>query len=169
MAAAGSAAPGVMAAAPAPVEARRVRPVRRQPAPPPPLPPASTEAPRAEPPSLPEISDEAGGGGSGIAVFPPPGTDPPKVGLLVPEDFPLPEGYVRHYQSTDDGEPLPAILMFHPDFVWLDENGNQIPLPENLVVPPEMAPPGMPKVPIEIPPPLPDVVAPATPSPEPAP
>ena len=48
----------------------------------------------------------------------------------MPEDFPLPEGYVRHYQATDDGEPLPAILMFHPDFEWLDENGNQIPLPD---------------------------------------
>jgi hypothetical protein len=160
VAAAGSAllAPVATAAAAAPVaETPRAHPVRRKPTPPPPLPPGSTEAPRSEPPSLPEVSEEAGTGPSGIALFPPPGTDPPRVGLMVPEDFPLPEGYVRHYQSTDDGEPLPAILMFHPDFVWLDENGNQIPLPEDLIVPPEMAPPGMPKVPIEIPAPLPDL------------
>jgi hypothetical protein len=170
VASAGSAlaAPAAMAAAAAPDETRRAHPVRRKPAPPPPLPPGSTEAPRAEPPSLPEISEDAGPGPSGIALFPPPGTDPPKVGLMVPEDFPLPEGYVRHYQSTDDGEPLPAILMFHPDYVWLDENGNQIALPESLIVPPEMAPPGMPKVPIEVPPPLPDL-PPDTASPEPLP
>jgi hypothetical protein len=157
--AAGSAltARAAMAAEPAPAETRRVRPVRRQPTPPPPLPPGSTEAPRAEPPSLPEFPEDAGTGPTGTGLFPPPGTDPPKVGLLVPEDFPLPEGYVRHYQSTDDGEPLPAILMFHPDYTFFDEQGNQIVLPPDLVVPPEMAPPGMPQVPISIPAPLPDL------------
>ena len=41
----------------------------------------------------------------------------------MPDDFELPEGYVRHYQTTDDGEQLPAILMFHPDYQFVDENG----------------------------------------------
>jgi hypothetical protein len=148
-----AAAPGAPAAA---APARRTRAVRREAAPPEPLPPGSTQAPRPEPPSLPEIPDDPHGDSAGIGVFPPMGTDPPKVGLLVPEDFELPEGYVRHYQATDDGEQLPAILMFHPDFVWIDQNGNQIPLPPDLIVPPEMAPPGLPPEFIEIPPPLPD-------------
>jgi hypothetical protein len=80
---------------------------------------------------------------TGIAAFGIPGSHPPKSGILVPEDFPLPEGYVRHYQSTDDGEQLPAILMFHPDYEFLNERGEVVPLPEDLVVPPEMAPPGL--------------------------
>ena len=45
----------------------------------------------------------AHGDGEGIAVFPPKGTNPPKSGLVVPEDFPLPEGYVRYYQVTTRG------------------------------------------------------------------
>lgn len=79
----------------------------------------------------------------GIAAFGIPGSHPPKSGILVPEDFPLPEGYVRHYQSTDDGEQLRAILMFHPDYEFLDERGAVVKLPEDLVVPPRMAPPGL--------------------------
>jgi hypothetical protein len=82
--------------------------------------------------------------GEGIAVFPPPGTDPIKRGIIVPEGFELPPGYVRHYQVTDDGERVPAILMFHPDYQPIDERGAPIPLPEDRVVPPEMAPPGLP-------------------------
>jgi hypothetical protein len=72
----------------------------------------------------------------GIAAFPPPGTDPPKSGVIVPETWALPEGYVRHYQTTDDGKPLPPILMFHPDYEFADENGNPIVVPEDRVVPP---------------------------------
>ncbi len=79
----------------------------------------------------------------GIAAFGIPGTDPPKAGIIVPEDYVLPEGYVRHYQSTDDGEQLPAILMFHPDYEFVDEHGKVLPVPENRVVPPELAPPGL--------------------------
>ena len=41
---------------------------------------------------------------TGIALFPPLGTDPIKRGIVVPEGFELPPGYVRHYQTTDDGE-----------------------------------------------------------------
>jgi len=89
----------------------------------------------------------------GIAAFNPPGTSPPLRGLAVPEDFELPQGYVRHHQVTDAGEPLEAILMYSPDFVLLDAAGNAIPIPEDRVVPPEMAPPGLPIRQIEIPPP----------------
>ncbi len=71
-------------------------------------------------------------------------SNPPKPGLIVPEGFALPPGYVRHYQSTDDGKQLPAILMFHPDFTWVDERGAAIVLPADGVVPPEMAPSGLP-------------------------
>lgn len=90
-------------------------------------------------------------GVSGIALFPPPGTNPPKSGLIVPDDFDLPPGYVRHYQVTDDGKPLPPILMFHPDAELYDEEGNRIPLPPDLVVPPELAPPGFPKEILQVP------------------
>ena len=81
---------------------------------------------------------------AGIAVFPPPGTKPIKRGIIVPDGFELPEGYVRHYQTTDDGRRLPPILMFHPDYEGVDAAGNPIALPEDRIVPPEMAPPGMP-------------------------
>jgi hypothetical protein len=73
-----------------------------------------------------------------------PGTKPLKRGIVVPEDFELPPGFVRHYQSTDDGERVSAILMFHPDYEPKDESGEPILLPENRVVPAEMAPPGLP-------------------------
>jgi hypothetical protein len=88
---------------------------------------------------------------TGIALFPPPGTDPPKRGIIVPEDAVLPEGYVRHYQAMDDGKELPAILMFHPDYEWVDEQGALVPLPESRVVPPDMAPPGLPLEMLELP------------------
>ena len=87
----------------------------------------------------------------GLAAFPPPGTDPIKTGLVVPDDFELPEGYIRHYQTTDDGRRLEPILMFSPDYQFVDENGQPIPLPESGIVPPEMAPPGMPIRKLEMP------------------
>jgi hypothetical protein len=79
----------------------------------------------------------------GIAAFEPPGTDPPKSGIIVPEDFPLPDGYVRHYQADDDGNRLPPILMFHPDYEFVDESGASVALPEDRVVPAELAPSGL--------------------------
>jgi hypothetical protein len=79
----------------------------------------------------------------GIAAFGLPGSHPPKPGIIVPEEFVLPEGYVRHYQSTDDGQQLPAILMFHPDYEFVTEQGEVVKLPDDLVVPPRMAPPGL--------------------------
>ncbi len=89
----------------------------------------------------------------GLAAFNPPGTSPPMIGLAVPEDFDLPEGYVRHHQVTDEGEPIEAILMFSPDFVFRDADGQPIPIPEDRIVPAELAPPGLPIRPITLPPP----------------
>lgn len=80
---------------------------------------------------------------AGIAAFPAPGTKPIKRGIVVPDEVELPEGYVRHYQTTDDGRRLPPILMFHPDFAGVDAQGNPIVVPEDRIVPPELAPPGL--------------------------
>ncbi|QDH71149.1 hypothetical protein [Marilutibacter alkalisoli] len=88
---------------------------------------------------------------SGIAAFNPPGTSPPLEGLAVPEDYELPEGYVRHHQVTDEGEPIEAILMFSPDYTFHDDQGRPIQVPENRVVPPELAPPGLPLRRVRIP------------------
>ena len=86
----------------------------------------------------------ANGVHSGLGAFQPPGTRPPLIGLAVPEDFVLPEGYVRHHQATDDGQRIEAILMFSPDFQWVDAAGRPVALPPDRVVPPELAPPGLP-------------------------
>lgn len=89
---------------------------------------------------------------TGIGAFNPPGTSPPLSGLAVPEDFELPQGYVRHHQVTDEGVPLEPILMFSPDGTFVDASGREIAIPEDRVVPPEMAPPGLPIREITIPP-----------------
>jgi len=91
---------------------------------------------------------------SGLGAFSPPGTRPLRLGLAVPEGFPLPEGYVRHYQATDDGQRVEPILMFSPDYQFLDANHQPIAIPADRVVPPEMAPPGMPIRRITLPPPI---------------
>jgi len=88
---------------------------------------------------------------TGLGAFNPPGTSPPLAGLAVPPDFVLPPGYVRHHQVTDEGVPLEPILMFAPDLVMIDANGRPIPLPDDRVVPPELAPPGLPIRTIEVP------------------
>ena len=97
---------------------------------------------RAE--AVPRFTANAPGEQAGLAAFPPPGTKPVKRGIIVPDDFELPPGYVRHYQVTDDGRRLVPILMFHPDFAGVDQDGNPIVVPEDRVVPPELAPPGLP-------------------------
>lgn len=89
---------------------------------------------------------------TGIGAFNPPGTSPPLRGLAVPDNFELPQGYVRHHQVTDEGEPLEPILMFSPDGTFVDASGREIRIPEDRVVPPEMAPPGIPIREITIPP-----------------
>lgn len=88
---------------------------------------------------------------TGIGAFNPPGTSPPLVGLAVPKDFVLPPGYVRHHQVTDEGVDLEPILMFAPDFVLRDRDGRARAMPANRVVPPELAPPGMPLRRIRVP------------------
>src|SRR5262249_36605056 len=59
----------------------------------------------------------------GMRFFPPRGPKQIKRGIVVPDDFALPPGSVRHSQATDDGERLPAILMFSPDYDWVDAQG----------------------------------------------
>ncbi len=134
-------------------------------APPPALPPAPAPPPRRDPLERamlqalqerplppPEVAPSQDGGqqevfleqlppgdGTGLDAFPRPGTKPLQAGLIVPEGYPLPPGYVRHYQTTDDGEQLPAILMFHPD-----HPPPGVEIPADRIVPRELAPPGMP-------------------------
>ncbi len=112
--------------------------------------------PPGEPPPMGEVIDQLHKAGihSGIGAFPPPGTSPPLVGLAVPEDYVLPEGYVRHFQATDDGQRIEPILMYSPDFDFFDASGKPIAIPQDRVVPPGMAPPGLAIRRIEIPPPL---------------
>jgi len=113
-----------------------------------PTPPEEHEEPEAtdeaqDDPELEALAQE-GQEKTGIDVFPAPGTKRIKPGIVVPDDFPLPPGYVRHFQATDKGEMLQAILMFHPDHPPVDAQGNPIPIPSDRVVPPDMAPPGLP-------------------------
>jgi hypothetical protein len=80
----------------------------------------------------------------GIAAFPPPGTDPPKAGVIVPEGYALPEGYERYYQYSDEGAPLEPILVYSPDYEFFDEQGEPIPIAPGRVVPAAEAPPDLP-------------------------
>jgi hypothetical protein len=91
----------------------------------------------------------------GLGAFSPPGTSPPLMGLAVPDDYVLPEGYVRHTQATDDGQRIEPILMFSPDFEFFDAAGQPIIIPADRVVPPNLAPPGLVIRPIKLPDPLP--------------
>jgi hypothetical protein len=90
---------------------------------------------------------------TGLGAFQPPGTSPPLEGLEVPEGFPLPDGYVRHHQATDDGQRIAPILMFGPDIDSIVVRGVRVPVSPNRVVPPDLAPPGMPLRRVRIPPP----------------
>ena len=91
---------------------------------------------------------------TGLGAFNPPGTRPPLIGLAVPDYFVLPEGYVRHYQATDDGQRIEPILMFAPDYQIFDSENQPIEMPKDRVVPPELAPPGFPIRHIVIPAPI---------------
>lgn len=96
----------------------------------------------------------ANGVTGGLAAFSPPGTRPPLIGLAVPEDYPLPPGYVRHYQATDDGQRIEPILMYSPHVaVVADASGRPVSVPADRVVPPEAAPAGLPLRRIAVPPP----------------
>jgi len=107
-------------------------------------------------PSMKEVIERLHDAGvhTGLGAFSPPGTSPPLIGLAVPDDYVLPEGYVRHFQATDDGQRIEAILMYSPDFEFFDSAGKRIEIPENRVVPAALAPPGLAIRMIEIPPPL---------------
>lgn len=111
-----------------------------------PTPDLSSYVPRGAKPTMNEVIKRLHEAGvyTGLAAFNPPGTRPNLVGLAVPEDFPLPTGYVRHHQSTDDGQTVEAVLMFAPDFQLLDAAKQPIAMPEDRIVPPELAPPGLP-------------------------
>jgi hypothetical protein len=153
--------------APPPVAAQPGSPGAEPAAPPSEPPPVASAMPKAPPPPEPEEVDAVAAAEaaepepeppaeetpSGIGLFPPPGTDPIKLGIVVPDDYELPEGYLRHYQVTDDGQELQPILLFHPDYVVYGDGGEPIPLPSDRVVPPELAPPGMPIQTLELPPP----------------
>lgn len=101
---------------------------------------------RGENPTMQEVIERLHQAGvhAGLGAFTPPGTRPPLIGLAVPEDFELPPGYVRHHQATDDGQRIEAILMYSPDYQFVDAAKQPIAIPGNRVVPPEHAPPGMP-------------------------
>lgn len=89
--------------------------------------------------------EQLGAGDGGIYAFPRPGTKPVRGGLLVPDDYVLPPGFVRHVQTTDDGRQLPPILTFHPDFHPTDAQGRPVEVPPDRIVPPELAPPDLPQ------------------------
>ena len=134
---------------PAPARSVTRQPAVRQPAPEgdaDPTPDLSSYVARGENPSMAQVIERLHQKGiySGLGAFLPPGTSPPLTGLAVPEDFALPKGYVRHHQATDDGQPIEAILMFAPDFQLVDANNRPVDMPKNRVVPPELAPPGLP-------------------------
>jgi hypothetical protein len=150
------------ASVPAPAETEPVRLAQGEPAPSPtPSRPAPKVAPRPQSapiqPSGPAPQEEPvaqdavpAGPAEGINLYR-PGTSPLKQGIIVPENFELPPGYVRHYQSTDNGEGIKPILMFHPDYKPVDSKGVPVELPSNRVVPPELAPAGMPIEILELP------------------
>lgn len=110
---------------------------------------------RGQTPTMAEVIEQLHERGvySGLGAFQPPGTRPPLMGLAVPENFELPPGYMRHYQATDDGQRIEALLMFVPGWQLYDEQQRPITMPEDGVVPPELAPAGLPIRQIIIPPP----------------
>lgn len=116
---------------------------------------AAHVAPGQPAPSMGEVIERLHQAGvrTGLGAFSPPGTSPPLVGLAVPDDYVLPEGYVRHHQATDDGQPIEPILMYSPDYEFVDAAGRPQEIPADRVVPPEHAPPGLPGRQVRIPPP----------------
>lgn len=121
-----------------------------------PTPDLSNYVARGEKPTMNEVIDRLHQAGihTGLGAFNPPGTRPPLIGLAVPEGFVLPPGYVRHYQATDDGQRIEPILMFAPDHPLVDANNRPIDIPKDRIVPPELAPAGMPIRRIVVPAPI---------------
>ncbi len=108
---------------------------------------------RGETPAMPEVIERLHERGvtTGLGAFSPPGTRPPLMGLAVPEEFELPPGYVRHYQATDDGQRIEAVLMFAPDFQLFDADHQPVAMPADRIVPAALAPAGIPLRRIAIP------------------
>jgi hypothetical protein len=108
---------------------------------------------KGEAPPMKEVIERLHDAGihEGLGAFSPPGTSPPLIGLAVPDDYALPEGYVRHFQATDDGQRIEPILMYSPDFEFFDSAGQPISIPADRVVPANRAPPGLVIRPIKIP------------------
>lgn len=100
---------------------------------------------QGEAPTMAEVIGrlQAAGVRSGLGAFNPPGTRPPLIGIAVGEDFNLPAGYVRHHQFTDDGQPIEPILMFSPEHPLVAALGGAGARPQDLVVPPALAPAGL--------------------------
>jgi hypothetical protein len=88
---------------------------------------------------------------AGLAAFSPPGTRPPRSGVIVPADYELPEGFARHYQSTDDGQQLAAVLVVAPGYEILDDAGDPVALTDGYIVPPEYAPSDLPLQILDVP------------------
>ena len=61
---------------------------------------------------------------------------------------------MRHYQATDDGQRIEAILMFDPDHPPPIAAGRPLASPAQRVVPAELAPPGLPLRLVTLPAPL---------------
>ena len=116
---------------------------------------ASVIVPGTPAPSMGEVIEGLHRAGihTGLGAFNPPGTSPPLVGLAVPDDYVLPEGYVRHYQATDDGQAIEPILMYSPDYEFVDASGQPMAIPADRVVPAAQAPAGLPIRLVRIPPP----------------
>ena len=116
---------------------------------------ASVVVPGTPAPSMGEVIEGLHRAGihTGLGAFNPPGTSPPLVGLAVPEDYVLPEGYVRHYQATDDGQAIEPILMYSPDYQFVDGAGQPVAIPADRVVRAANAPAGLPIRQVRIPPP----------------
>lgn len=88
---------------------------------------------------------------AGLAAFSPPGTRPPRSGVIVPADYELPEGFARHYQTTDDGRRLAPVLVVAPGYEIVDEAGDPVALTDDRIVPPEYAPPDLPVQMLDVP------------------
>jgi hypothetical protein len=100
--------------------------------------------------SGPDVGASEGGDKSGIELY--ANTQKPfRIGVVVPDDYVLPPGYVRHYQMNDDGTPLPPILMYHPDFRALVDAGADAFIPSDLIVPGDQLPAGIKPLMLEVP------------------
>ena len=108
----------------------------------------------APPPAAQETSPEPPSGNA-LKLFPDLKRRTHLVGIVVPDDFVLPPGYVRHYQTAhgpDGVQALPPILLYDDVSPPQDATGAPLTMPPDRVVPSDRAPPGLPVKMLEIPP-----------------